>query len=305
MSESPRDGLFPNIIYSALWHGLILLIFWRSAFYEPAPLVEDSQTMTVNLHTGDSSESKKKQTLLNTPQPQPALEKPPSDKARYFSDRDVRVEKEQIAPGTVAFPSSGTPAQVGTSQTETSQTETSQKTIPPLSQLGVGLPPPQSQSQSQSQSQQKRQSQSAKNSSGEAASIHDPEIPQGSQTLLNADQSVYHSFFSRLYGQVAPLWESQVRNVLQNKNIRPGVYESLAEVVLDQDGRFQEVIFLRWSSIPELNEAIVLSWEKGRHFPNPPKGLLNPDQQIRMHWSYSVRVDSNSGIRILPPQRRR
>lgn len=191
--------------------------------------------------------------------------------ARFESDRNVRVEREQRARDgeALARRARANPAD--------------------LSRFGVGLQPPLS---------------AARAPAGANAEkfLDDKDLAIGAENMLSSVRSVYYSFFARLEQETLPVWQSSVRALSEAVAFPPGEFTTVIEVVLRDDGALEDIRTLVSSGYTQLDRAAEHSWRKLERYPNPPKALLEKDGRLRMRWGYKV-INETNAFRVLPPKR--
>jgi hypothetical protein len=200
---------------------------------------------------------------------------PPPPDARYFSDRNQRVTKETRARNG------------GLADLSRLQSPSLQESLKAPGKSASSTPRPPF----------------ARGLRGEAQRLDDERLAEGAENLLNTVQSLHYSFYSRMYGSLAPVWQSLVRNSIFNRALSPGDYTVVADLVLDEKGNLIGVEFRERSPIEKLNEVVVASARKVGKFPNPPRELISETRQVRTLWSFTVNVDENSLLRLAPPRR--
>ncbi len=290
-SLSPHRLLLIFLLIAALLH---FVLFLQTVSWSPAsapPRVEIQKIDPKKLQ--DIKQRWKEKSLLLDRDLSPKSETLAPEDARYFSDRNIRVEKEQRAKNTspIVKPQTKPPSQ----SSEKSQSKTSappkSKPLPDLKMLGIQLP-------SQAPDRQLAQK---KIEEGGAQYIPDKNLPEGTQNLLNAQESVFYSFYSRIYDAIGPLWQSKIRQTPHPIGLRDGDYSTLVDVVLDAAGNLVQVHLLQSSGVRDFDQTVDSSWRKLEKFPNPPQGLLNHDRQIHMGWTFTVHV--SKGLFFEPPSR--
>ncbi len=243
-----------------------------------------------------------KRLLLDRSQREAA--EPPVD-ARYFSDRNIRVEKEQRARSTQVIPKPG--AGPGQDQRTAARQEPPKpryrvQKLGGLGNLGVPLllttPPPMKDAP-----QEVARAEPTRAGGGDQETLED-RLPEGSQNLLNAQESVYYSFYARLYEAVGPLWQSRVREVPAIRRVVPGDYVTVVDVVFDRYGNLIGVRRLQTSGIPEFDQAAESVWRRVSRFPNPPRDLLDARGEVHTGWTFTVRMTRGFQWNYLPPERR-
>ncbi len=253
---------------------------------------------------------REKQLLLDKNLHAPTAAEPPPD-ARYMSDRNIRVEKEQRAKQTTVMPKPGTPGEpAARSQPEQPKTEPreqhrSRTRLPDLGDLGVPLPAAPREPPPRPRVQASHLDGSAVNGGEDGGSqyVRDPNVQEGSENLLNAQESVYYSFYSRLYEAIGPVWQSKIRQAARTRRLQPGEYTTSVDVVFDKSGNLVAVNQLHGSGIDEFDKAAATSWRAIGRFPNPPTGLLNEEGQVHTGWTFTVQLSQGMNLESMPPER--
>lgn len=219
----------------------------------------------------------------------PNVKAPPN--ARYESDRNRVVEKEQRARQTNVIPN-----QAGSKSQ--SEKRSQSKPLPKVSDLGnLSRLPSRPLTEAQSASRAGNPGQT-----GDQALL-DQNLPVGAENLLNTQESIYYSFYARIYEAIGPLWQSKINGLAGTIRVPVGDFVTQVQVVLDQEGNFVETRILRSSGIRAFDQSIDDSWRKLPRFPNPPRDLLDSNGLLQMVWTFAVRVDKNSGFQYVPPER--
>ncbi len=242
--------------------------------------------------------------LLSKDPNRPKEKTPEPKNARYESDRNRAVEKETRARQTNVIPNvAGDPNSKATKDREAKKASRAARDARkiPLSNLSnfQGLPVPGPRPEEEQQAQRQRGGPGA---TGDQALL-DRTAPEGAENMLNTVESVYYSFYARMYEQIGPLWQSIVSESVYRKHPAPGEYLTQAEVIFDSEGNFQEARITGSSGVPELDGAVPAAWRKVPRFPNPPRGLIQPDGKIHMGWTFAVRIDERMQWQYAPPER--
>lgn len=130
-----------------------------------------------------------------------------------------------------------------------------------------------------------------------------PGVAEGAENLLNTRESVFYSFYARIYDPIAPLWQRRVREAYSVSRLQPGRYTTRVVVTLGRDGSLDSVELLGTSSIGAFDHLALDSWSRVSRFPNPPEGLRDPDGRVRTTWNFTVEVDDGNRVIYLPPRR--
>lgn len=236
---------------------------------------------------------------------QPAVKEAPDD-AHYFSDRNIRVQKEQRARETAVLPKPGRPQPQGRAQRRSSAPSATRPadSAELLKRLGVPLgfqnrPRPAALPSSDAATSDENPAQAGGESGGDQY-IRDPSLPVGGENMLNAQESVFYSFYSRLYQAVGPVWQSLLTQI--RRAVPPGQYTTQVEVLLDREGKIVQVKFAGRSGIPEFDHVVEQAWQRLPRFPNAPRGLVQGDGYIHTGWTFTVNVGQNF-FQVAPPHR--
>jgi len=228
--------------------------------------------------------------------------KAPKD-ARYESDRNRMVEKETRARQTNVIPNVA-----GDPNSKAAKDQKAKKAAPrtnakkiPLSNLSnfQGLPVP---GPRPDQSQEAVRRHGGPGNTGDQA-LMDDSVPEGAENMLNTVESVYYSFYARMYEQIGPLWQSIISERVYRRHPPQGDYVTEAEIIFDSEGNFEEARIEHGSGIREFDDAIPSAWKKVPRFPNPPRGLIQSDGKIHMGWTFAVRIDERMNWQYMPPER--
>lgn len=250
---------------------------------------------------------KQAQKLLLDDKSKPTAKDAPKD-ARYFSDRNIRVEKEQRARDTTVIPKPGTPNTAGAQATPRQEVtpETKSRPTPQLGTLGVPfkLDQPAKPKPRAPQTDTQRARTGEVSQRGGAQTLDDQNLPEGSENLLNAQESVYYSFYARAYEAVGPIWSGYAEQAIRSQRIRPGDYVTQVELVLDREGNLLRVERLHSSGVASLDQAVDAAWRKVARLPNPPSPLLDQNGEVHTAWTFTVRLGrGEGGLQLLPPER--
>ncbi|MEO5968858.1 MAG: TonB family protein [Bdellovibrionia bacterium] len=291
------------LILALIFHALLFMIQFHWAAPLKPPPVDIQQIDPLKLESIRSKWKEKSLLLDRNPSIPSEKEAPPN--ARYLSKRNTQVEKEQRARETNVIPKKGK-ASEDSSASRSKPKPPSSKTLTDLGNLGVPFQLNRSQNSRELASRDTQntssQSQMASELGGDQALL-DKDLPTGSENLLNTQESIFYSFYARLYEAIGPVWQSRIRRIPYRLELQPREYRTEVDVVLDQYGSVLEVKKLRSSGIEEFDRAIEDAWKKVGPFPNPPQALLNGNNQIHTGWTFSVNVQQGLGIQEAPPIR--
>ncbi|MEK6773413.1 MAG: energy transducer TonB [Bdellovibrionota bacterium] len=117
-------------------------------------------------------------------------------------------------------------------------------------------------------------------------------IDPGLETLLNTKEFKYYTYFNRIRRQLSQYWEPKVREKLSTM-FRQG--RSIASdqdkvtkllIFLSPTGQLVKVQILSDSGVKDLDEAAIEAFRMAAPFPNPPKGIVDPDGTVKIRWDF-------------------
>ena len=216
--------------------------------------------------------------------------------ARYISDKNRTVEKEQRARQTNVIPKPNSHARP---QSHPKTQAQPQLRTHDLSDLGVPMkmPEPKPQADPGIEAQQTPEQE------GGDQALNDKNLPEGAENILNTQESVFYSFYARIYEAIAPNWQSFIHASSNQRKLSPGDYTTQADIVLDGQGNLIEIHHLHDSGIMEFDHAVDLSVHKVQRFSNPPRELISPDGYVHTVWSFTVQVGEDFNFNYVPPTR--
>ena len=286
-----------------LLHILVSLVHlgW---FGTTAPLRVDLQPIDARKLEEIKRKWKEKDLLLDRDKNKPSDLTAP-DNSKYMSDRNIHVDKEQRAKTFDTIPKLGAPgpkAAPHESAPPRKEPRTAINPLPDLGNLGVKFKFP-----SKPEPPRTKMAEAGRSvrSGDEGANqyIRDKTVPEGAEDMLNAQESVYYSFYSRLYESVAPVWQSRIREIMPNRKLGEGEYMTVVDIVMDQDGHIVDIQHTQNSNVPEFDKAVDFAWRRIGRFPNPPEGLLDPQGLVHIGWTFTVQLNGNYQFDYPPPER--
>lgn len=114
----------------------------------------------------------------------------------------------------------------------------------------------------------------------------------GVETILSTKEFKYYTYFNRIRKQLSQHWEPKVRDKL-TKMFRQG--RSIASeqdrttkllIILNPQGVLVNVQLVSDSGVRDLDEAAIESFRSAAPFPNPPKGIVDPDGTVKIRWDF-------------------
>lgn len=122
------------------------------------------------------------------------------------------------------------------------------------------------------------------------------DVKTGLQTMLSTREFVYYTYYQRIKESIRQHWEPNVREKVkiifrQGRTIassKDRVTQVL--VTLNKDGELMQVDVLTQSGLETLDGAAVDAFREAAPFPNPPKGMIEKDGNIRIRWDFVLEV---------------
>ena len=286
-------GIIPEARNSDSKRGLVILLFFALALavhfvfflaqvnwfhLQPPPSRVDLVTIDPKKLNKIKQDWEKKGLLLDHDSA-PSQEQA-SDRARYLSNKNRVVEKETQARMTDIFPSGSKVTQKIAKKGHPTATTT----YPKIGDLGLPLklestPIPTAVGE-----------QSDQNSPRRYQALLDESIPYGSETLLNTQESVYYSFFYRIYEMLGPIWKRNISDLARKMEMKPGSYTTLIDIILDAEGNVVNAVIIQSSGKFEVDRAAEKACRTIKQYPNPPKGLMNAEKIVHIGWQFGLEI---------------
>jgi len=120
-------------------------------------------------------------------------------------------------------------------------------------------------------------------------------VKESERTALNTREYIFFGYFQRIRERLDLAWTSTLRARLEKLYRRGRRLASEQDlktrtwVTLDAQGKVVRVRLIEESGVLDLDEAAVAAFNDAGPFPNPPKGLINEQGQIELHWDFVLR----------------
>jgi TonB family protein len=118
------------------------------------------------------------------------------------------------------------------------------------------------------------------------------DVDQGLETLLNAREFKYYTYYNRIRKQLSQHWEPKVRHKL-SEMFKKGRYLASSTdritklvVVLDKGGNLVKVQVIKESGVTDLDDAATEAFQSAAPFPNPPAGIVENDGTVKIRWDF-------------------
>ena len=122
------------------------------------------------------------------------------------------------------------------------------------------------------------------------------DLEPGLETMLSTREFVFYTYYSRIRKQLNQYWGPKVREKLtvlyrQGRQIA-STEDKITKclITLDKAGSLAKVQIIGNSGVRELDEAAVEAFKSAAPFPNPPKGIVDPDGSIKIRWDFILEI---------------
>lgn len=118
------------------------------------------------------------------------------------------------------------------------------------------------------------------------------DVEASSETLLSTREFLYYSYFNRIKTKLRQHWGRKIKAKV-HKLVRKGrniasVSDRITKViiVLNAKGTLVKVQVQSPSGIHDLDAAAVEAFREAAPFPNPPRGMIEGDGHVKIHWDF-------------------
>lgn len=141
-------------------------------------------------------------------------------------------------------------------------------------------------------------------------------IREGDRTILSTREFRYFSYYHRIKELLRQYWKPAVETRMarmwaQGKTVRNEELVTRLLILLDEEGTIKKISRVGSSGMPEVDSAAVEAFERAAPFPNPPKGIIDPDGFVRIRWDFILKAEAGPVIQLQrapgspgPPQHR-
>lgn len=136
-----------------------------------------------------------------------------------------------------------------------------------------------------------------------AASDDKLNAPEGERTLLSTREFRFFSYYHRIKELLRQYWKPNVERKMVKlysggKKIEESEVVTKLMVLLNPSGRVERVSRLTSSGFTDIDDAAVEAFQQAAPFPNPPKGIVDPDGFVRIHWDFILTVEAAPRIQF-------
>lgn len=122
---------------------------------------------------------------------------------------------------------------------------------------------------------------------------HLKDVKTGMETMLSTREFVYYSYYNRIKEKLRQYWEPKIKEkferiIRQGRHIASDGNDKITKlvIILDEKGTLVGVQILGASGVTDLDDAAIEAFRAAAPFPNPPKGIVEPDGTIKIRWDF-------------------
>ncbi len=121
-------------------------------------------------------------------------------------------------------------------------------------------------------------------------------ITESNQTALNTKEYLFYGYFQRIRERLDRAWVPLLRTKLiayynAGRQLQSDMdHITRILVVLNQSGEIVRVQMVSQSGTSELDDAAIAAFNKAGPFPNPPKGIVDMNQEIKIPWDFILKT---------------
>jgi TonB family protein len=121
-------------------------------------------------------------------------------------------------------------------------------------------------------------------------------VTEGERTALNTREFIFYGYFQRIRERLDRAWIPILRHKLiayyrSGRHLASSTnHTTKVMVVLNEHGEIIRVELVGESGTRDLDEAAVNAFNKAGPFPNPPKGIVDRNREVRIPWDFVLKT---------------
>lgn len=128
-------------------------------------------------------------------------------------------------------------------------------------------------------------------------------VQEGDRTILSTREYRYFSYYHRIKELLRQYWKPNVEHRLykmyeRGKQVGEDEMVTKVLVLLNPEGRIEKISRVGSSGFTDLDEAAIEAFERAAPFPNPPKGIIDPDGFVRIRWDFILKTEAAPRIQF-------
>lgn len=230
----------------------------------------------------------------------PLNDETPED-TKYLAQHNQRVVKETKAANSGKFTNAAKPGQQAPPK-EASTPQRAAEKAKPQAQKSAGTLPMLKDLAPQFNREPKPYEEHNNAQAGQESqtSDHLKDVQQDLQTLLNAREFKYATYYHRIRDQIRQYWEPSIREKVKKIFSQGRTLASTQDritrvmVILDKQGNLMKVKILGQSGVQDFDDAATEAFRAAEPFPNPPDGMIEEDGTIKIMWDFVLEAKNQS-----------
>ena len=128
-------------------------------------------------------------------------------------------------------------------------------------------------------------------------------VQEGDQTILSTREYRYFSYYHRIKELLRQYWKPNVEAKLykmyeRGRQVSSDEMTTKILVLLNASGNIAKISRVGSSGVNELDDAAIEAFQKAAPFPNPPKGIIDPDGFVRIRWDFILKTEAAPRIQF-------
>ncbi|MEO5970578.1 MAG: energy transducer TonB [Bdellovibrionia bacterium] len=123
-----------------------------------------------------------------------------------------------------------------------------------------------------------------------------PGMQEADRTALNTKEFKFYGYFQRIRDRLDRAWVPVLRERLKayyhsGRHLASDTdHVTKVMVILNGQGEIIRVVLLGESGTQELDSAAIAAFNKAGPFPNPPKGIVDRDREVKIPWDFVLKT---------------
>lgn len=128
-------------------------------------------------------------------------------------------------------------------------------------------------------------------------------VAEGDRTVLSTREFRYFSYYHRIKELLRQYWKPAVERKVsliwaKGKTIRSEELTTQLLILLDKKGAIRKISRVGSSGMKDVDNAAIEAFQKAAPFPNPPKGIIDPDGFVRIRWDFILKAQTAPRIQF-------
>lgn len=304
LNSSTRRILLWTFLFSLLFH-LIFAIFVHLP--STTPVTPEPPAIEISDFRPKSKDlSKDKQQQLAETEKTDNKEIDPN--AKFLSDHNQKVEKQTKASRVDDFKAkqgSGAEQHAALPQTPPTAKEKNKSQQAEIDKDGIPLFPSKKSGVKRDWKTLSMKDLSVSGRGGIAAATDDQlnDVKEGDQTVLSTREFQYYSYYHRIKETLRQYWKPTIERRIaavwgRGDKLKDGEMITQLMVMLDEQGAIAKIATVTSSGVIDVDDAAVEAFHQASPFPNPPRGIVDPDGLVRIRWDFILKAQAAPAIQF-------